>query len=59
LGKKSRRRDLQSRHELQQQGRVAAEMGDGGGEDNMVIQRLIEEQLADAKDKNDTVSMTT
>ena len=30
-------------------------MGVGGGQqDNMVIQRPIEEQLADAEDKNDT-----
>ena len=56
LGKKARRRYLQLRRELQQQqGGVAAEMGVGGGQQgNMVIQRPIEEQLADAEDKNDT-----
>lgn len=54
-GKKARRRDLQLRRDLQQQRRVAAEMGFGDGEDNIVIQRLIEEQLAAAEqnDNND------
>jgi hypothetical protein len=48
-GKKARRRDLQQRRELQRQRRAAMEMGFGEGDDNVAMQRLIEEQIAAAR----------
>jgi hypothetical protein len=46
-GKKNRRRDLQQRRDLQNQRRAAIEMGFAGTDDSdVVVQRLIEEQLA-------------
>eukprot|EP00521_Asterionellopsis_glacialis_P009199 CAMPEP_0195286332 /NCGR_PEP_ID=MMETSP0707-20130614/3830_1 /TAXON_ID=33640 /ORGANISM="Asterionellopsis glacialis, Strain CCMP134" /LENGTH=265 /DNA_ID=CAMNT_0040345961 /DNA_START=279 /DNA_END=1076 /DNA_ORIENTATION=+ len=49
-GKKARRRNLEQRRELQQQRQAAMAMGfagDGGGQDeNMAMQRLLEEQIA-------------
>eukprot|EP00545_Synedropsis_sp_CCMP1620_P001112 CAMPEP_0119006472 /NCGR_PEP_ID=MMETSP1176-20130426/2310_1 /TAXON_ID=265551 /ORGANISM="Synedropsis recta cf, Strain CCMP1620" /LENGTH=295 /DNA_ID=CAMNT_0006958385 /DNA_START=69 /DNA_END=956 /DNA_ORIENTATION=- len=47
-GKKSRRRDLQQRRDLQEQRRAAVEMGLGhnDADTDVVVQRLIEEQLA-------------
>jgi len=43
-GKKARRRDLEQRRELQRQRRAAMEIG--LEDDDVVVQRLIEEQLA-------------
>lgn len=49
-GKKSRRRDLQQRRELQRQRRAAMEMGlDGGADDSVAMQRLIEEQIMEER----------
>jgi hypothetical protein len=48
-GKKARRRDLEQRREIQRQRQAAMDMGfagDGGQEEMLAMQRLLEEQIA-------------